>query len=107
MVFPNAPRRPLRRRRARESLFRPRRARRGRGRGLPPERPRSVPPPTPKRVGPRQTKKRFTGEDALTPQERKAKDAEGIRLAKALARLGVASRRASEALVFAGRVTGC
>ena len=63
------------------------------------------PPPTPKRVGPRQTKKRFTGEDALTPQERKAKDAEGIRLAKALARLGVASRRASEALVFAGRVT--
>ena len=77
----------------------------GGGGGFLPNAPRSVPPPTPKRVGPRQTKKRFTGEDALTPQERKAKDAEVIRLAKALARLGVASRRASEALVFAGRVT--
>ena len=77
----------------------------GAGAGASSRTPRARSPPTPKRVGPRQTKKRFTGEDALTPQERKAKDAEGIRLAKALARLGVASRRASEALVFAGRVT--
>jgi hypothetical protein len=55
---------------------------------------------------PRQVKKRFTGEDALTPAERKDKEAEGIRLSKALAQLGVASRRASEEIIFAGRVHG-
>ena len=67
--------------------------------------PRDVSPPTPKRTGPRQLKKRFTGEDALTPKELKAKSEEGVRLSKALARLGVASRRGAEDIIFAGRVT--
>ena len=77
----------------------------GGGGGFLPDAPRDVPPPTPKRVGPRVMKKRFNGEDALTPQELKEKQNEGVRLSKALARLGVASRRQSEDIIFAGRVT--
>jgi pseudouridine synthase len=49
-------------------------------------------------------KKRFTGEDALTPAEIRDKAQTGIRLSKALQQLGVASRRASEEIIFAGRV---
>ena len=39
----------------------------------------------------------------MSPAERKTLAQEGMRLSKALAQLGVASRRASEELVFAGR----
>ena len=77
----------------------------GGGGGVLPDAPRNVPPPTPKRSGPRQTKKRFNGEDALTPREMKDKRDEGMRLSKALAMLGVASRRGAEEIIFAGRVT--
>jgi pseudouridine synthase len=75
------------------------------GGGFLPDAPREVPPPTPKRVGPRQIKKRFTGEDSLTPKELKLKGEEGMRLSKALAQLGIASRRGSEEIIFAGRVS--
>ena len=69
----------------------------------------SVPPggrPTQKRAGPRQRKTRFTGEETLTPAERRRARGEGIRLSKALAQLGVASRRKAEDIIFAGRVQG-
>jgi pseudouridine synthase len=51
------------------------------------------------------TKKRFNGDDALTPREIQDKQNEGMRLSKALALLGVASRRGAEEIIFAGRVT--
>jgi 16S rRNA U516 pseudouridylate synthase RsuA-like enzyme len=70
--------------------------------GFAPETPRHQ--NTPKRVGPRPQKKTFTGEHALSPAARKRLASEGVRLGKALAQLGVASRRASEDLIFAGRV---
>jgi len=75
------------------------------GGGFLPDAPRQVPPPTPKRQGPRVTKKRFNGDDALTPREIQDKRDEGMRLSKALAMLGVASRRGAEEIIFAGRVT--
>lgn len=77
----------------------------GGGGGFLPDAPRHVPPPTPKRSGPRPTKKRFNGEDALTPRDLRNKRDEGVRLSKALAMLGVASRRGAEEIIFAGRVT--
>ena len=70
--------------------------------GFAPETPRHQ--NTPKRVGPRPQKKTLTGEHALSPAARKRLASEGVRLGKALAQLGVASRRASEDLIFAGRV---
>jgi 16S rRNA U516 pseudouridylate synthase RsuA-like enzyme len=51
------------------------------------------------------TKKRFNGDDALTRREIQDKQNEGMRLSKALALLGVASRRGAEEIIFAGRVT--
>lgn len=78
------------------------------GGGFLPDAPRAHPPPTPKRVGPRVAKKRFTGEDAASPDELRRSRRDGgdsMRLGKALAKLGVASRRASEKLVFDRRVT--
>jgi pseudouridine synthase len=75
------------------------------GGGFLPDAPRQVPPPTPKRQGPRVAKKRFNGDDALTPREIQDKQNEGMRLSKALALLGVASRRGAEEIIFAGRVT--
>jgi pseudouridine synthase len=77
----------------------------GGGGGFLPNAPRNVPPPTPKRSGPRPTKKRFNGDDALAPRDVKEKRDEGMRLSKALAMLGVASRRGAEEIIFAGRVT--
>ena len=77
----------------------------GGGGGFLPDAPRNVPPPTPKRSGPRVTKKRFNGDDALTPRELADRRDEGMRLSKALAMLGVASRRGAEEIIFAGRVT--
>ena len=41
----------------------------------------------------------------MTPREMKDKRDEGMRLSKALAMLGVASRRGAEEIIFAGRVT--
>ena len=77
----------------------------GAGAGASSRTPRARSPPTPKRVGPRQTKKRFTGEDALTPKSARLRTPRAFASPKRSRRLGVASRRASEALVFAGRVT--
>ena len=83
----------------------PHAARRGGGGFLPDSEP-SRPPQTQRRQGPRPVKKRFNGDVALDPRSLKDKrrDDEGQRLSKALAALGVASRRASEELIFAGRV---
>jgi len=47
---------------------------------------------------------RFNGEEYKTPAERRREKAEGERLNKALANLGVASRRAADDLIFGGRV---
>ena len=75
------------------------------GGGFLPDSKPSYPPPTQKRQGPRPVKKRFNGEDALDARALKdRRQNEGQRLSKALAQLGVASRRASEDLIFAGRV---
>ena len=49
-------------------------------------------------------KKRFNGDIVQTPQEKKQNKLEGQRLSKALAALGVASRRGSETIIFDGRV---
>ena len=83
----------------------PHAARRGGGGFLPDSEP-SRPPQTQRRQGPRPVKKRFNGDVALDPRalRDKRRDDEGQRLSKALAALGVASRRASEELIFAGRV---
>ena len=47
---------------------------------------------------------RFNGEEYKTPAERRREKAEGERLNKALANLGVASRRGADDLIFGGRV---
>ncbi len=49
-------------------------------------------------------KTRFNGDIVQTPQEKKQNKLEGQRLSKALAALGVASRRGSETIIFDGRV---
>ena len=49
-------------------------------------------------------KTRFNGDIVQTPQEKKLNKLEGQRLSKALAALGVASRRGSETIIFDGRV---
>jgi len=47
---------------------------------------------------------RFNGEEYKTPAERRREKSEGERLNKALANLGVASRRGADDLIFGGRV---
>ena len=49
-------------------------------------------------------KTRFNGDIVQTPQEKKQNKLEGQRLSKALAALGVTSRRGSETIIFDGRV---
>jgi pseudouridine synthase len=56
----------------------------------------------PKRAG--KTAERFNGQVYMTPAERRRARDEGERLSKALASLGVASRRGADDLIFGGRV---
>ncbi|OUS48236.1 pseudouridine synthase [Ostreococcus tauri] len=65
-------------------------------------------PPTPKRPQPGKGKRtpqlRFDGDTYKTPAARRRERDEGERLNKALASLGVASRRGADDLIFGGRV---